>query len=315
MTTQTEFTIVTETFNLAEGTELSSLKRSFDVANAIAGQVPGGLAEVLLADVDGRPEIDRILADYPRTRKVDCQGLGYDAAKNRAAHAARGEFVVFLDGDCVPEPGWIDALLEPLRAGRALASCGFTRYEGRFWGAIQTVLDFGFLLPLKARSIGCYPSNNWAVRRTEIVAQPIPENDVLRCSCYIHAQALIRRGTPIEFAPRAVTTHDLPSFWSERLRRGYDFVAACWVDPSLPEARHLRYGLFAAPRFYADNVALDWKRLRRSWRELGFTRGQRVLAFVLLPILRLVDVVGIVRALLESPERTAQSLAPTAPNT
>jgi hypothetical protein len=173
-------------------------------------------------------------------------------------------------------------------------------------------MDFGFLLPLRPRPVGCYPCNNWAARRADLLAQPIPDDQVLRCSCYPHAQEMERQGTPFELAPGARARHDLPPFWAERWRRGYDVVAACWRDPAPPEARLLRYGLLAAPLFYADNVRLDWKRLRKSWRDLGLSRFEALVAFGLTPVLRFIDIAGIVAALLETPARTTPIWRPAA---
>jgi len=295
MTNSCAFSIITESYNLTEGATLESLRRALAFASATAEVRSAG--EVLLADVDGRPEIDRLLADFPRVRRIPCDGLPYDAAKNRAVQAARGEYVAFLDGDCIPEDArWLETLLEPLRSGRAVASCGFTSYAGGFWAALQTVMDFGFLLPRESRAVGCYPCNNWAALRSELVAHPIPEPD-LRCSCYPHAQILERRGDPILLAPGARVRHDLPPFLAERLRRGWDLIAVCWADPQIPEARQLRKGLRSLPAFYGINVALDWERLSRNRRELGMTRAGMILAYGLMPLIRVLDIFGIARAL------------------
>ena len=299
-----EFSIITETYNLVEGAKVKSLRRALEYATSIAER--NGAGEVLLADVDGRPEIGEMLKDFPFVRRVPCHGLPYDAAKNRAVEAARGEYVAFLDGDCVPEGAWLDSLLAPLRSGASIATCGYTSYAGGFWAAIQTVMDFGFLLPRESRAVDCYPCNNWASRRTELLARPIPVEN-LRCSCYPHAQAMARRGAPIVMVPAAHVRHDLPPFWAERLRRGWDLVAVCWVDPVLAESRLLRLGLMALPAFYLGNVALDWKRLRSARREVGMSRLQATLALGLMPLLRVIDIVGIVRALWSAPPFRTES--------
>jgi len=291
--------VVTESYNMTEGTALESLRRALAWCTAELAGV--GAGEVLLADVDGRPEIGRVLDAFPGVRRVDCAGLSYDAAKNRCVAAARGELVAFLDGDCRPDPGWLAALLAPIRAGEADATCGVTTYAGRFWSAVHTVMDFGFLLPMRERPMDCYPCNNWAARREDLLKQPIPVDPVLRCSCYVHARERARRGAPIRLVPGARAHHDLPPFWQERIRRGYDHVAVCWVDPTLPEARWLARGLAAVPAFYAQNAMFDWRLLRWHGAELGLSRAARVAAAALTPWLRLADVIGLVRALRRAP--------------
>jgi hypothetical protein len=42
-------------------------------------------------------------------------GKTYDGQKNALAIAAQGEFLVYLDGDCVPcSDDWLERLLSPL---------------------------------------------------------------------------------------------------------------------------------------------------------------------------------------------------------
>lgn len=298
-----EFSIITESFNLIEGASLESLRRSVRCATEIAERA--GSAEVLLADVDGRAEIDRLEREFPKLRRIDARGLGYDAAKNRAVQAASGQFVVFLDGDCQPEEGWLDGLLAPLRAGEAMSTCGFTRYRGGFWAAVQSIMDFGFLVPREPRDAGCYACNNWASDRAALIERPIPVG--LRCTCYPHAQQLERRGTPIRLVPDARVRHDLPPFFQERLRRGYDHVAVCWVDPVLGEHAGLEHGWRAVPHLYASNVQLDWERLRLGRKDFGLSLAEAAVAAFLFPVLRVIDVVGILRALRQGPPASGNS--------
>ena len=56
-------------------------------------------------------------------RVVRCKKPGSYAARNALSKAAKGDWLVFTDADCLPEPGWVDHLLEgqkidELRAGR-----------------------------------------------------------------------------------------------------------------------------------------------------------------------------------------------------
>ncbi len=154
------------------------------------------------------------------------QGLDYDGAKQKAAASARGVYVLFLDGDCLPAPGWLDHHLSPLRRGEAQATGGFTRYDGGYMAAVATVLDFGFLLPRGRRVLGCYASNNCGFKRDLLADVPIPAGP-MRCRCFAHAQTLLRHGTPVTMVPEAAVRHEVQPFFRERYRQGYDAVAAC----------------------------------------------------------------------------------------
>ncbi len=298
MTIDCEFSLITESYNLTEGTALASFREAIRRALTEVDREGGG--EVLVADVAGGDAVAAVIAEFPDARRVACDGLSYDAAKNRAAEAARGRYVVYLDGDCAPEPGWLAALMGALREGRSEAVCGYTTYRGGYWAKLQSLLDFGFLMPAEAGPAGCYPCNNWAAVRENLLKFPISVDVDLRCSCYVHAQEMIRDERPIHLVPDARVLHDLPPFFQERFRRGADLVAVCWVDPTLPEAKYLDWGWAAVPAFYSKNVRMDWRRLRRCRKELEMSQAGAALAAALIPLIRMADIVGLVRAVRET---------------
>lgn len=45
------------------------------------------------------------------TRIMHCATPGSYAARNQALLAARGEWLIFTDADCLPRPGWLEALM------------------------------------------------------------------------------------------------------------------------------------------------------------------------------------------------------------
>jgi hypothetical protein len=289
-----EVSVVVESYNYAEGSGLDRLALALRAATRMVNEHERG--EVLLTDASGSPEIaDLLERDFRQVRRIEAAGLEYDVAKALAAANASGDYVLYLDGDCIPGWDWLEAHLNRLRRGE-VATGGFTRYEGGFLPAVCTVMDFGFLLPRGERILSCYASNNSGFRRALLAEAPVPEGP-MRCRCYGHAQLLKQRNTPVRMAPDAIVHHEFPHFFPERLRQGYDAVAACWVNPALPEARWLWLGPLLAPALYTRNVALDWRRLLRGWRDLGLRRWQAALALPLFPILRLVDLCGMVQAL------------------
>jgi Glycosyl transferase family 2 len=288
-----EFTIIVESYNLTEGQGPSRWLRSLTAARAMAKD--GG--EVLVADVYGAPEFVEMLArEFPDVRRLDVAGLKYDEAKTAAAAAAQGEFILYLDGDCVPEPGWHTHHIAALRRPGTVAVAGYTRYDPGFYGSVMSVMDFGFLQPRTRRPVKCYAFNNCGFRRQALLVDvPIPAGD-LRCHCYRHACLFERRGTPVELVPDARVVHETTAFLPERTRRGYDLVVAAREDPELAEHQWLRAGILSAPLFYASSVVLDWKRTLAGWRTLEMSRWQVPFALALFPLMRLVDLAGIVRA-------------------
>jgi len=286
---------VVETYNLGEGTDRDRFVVALHAATAAAVECDG---ELLVVDICGSPGIKAIVAEAaPSARIVDAVGLSYDDAKMLAAVEARGEAVTYLDSDCEPEGHWHRELLAALRAHADKAGVGgFTRYAGKgVISALMSVMDFGFLYPVRERPLACYASNNAAFHRRTLIECPSYGGPV-RCGCFAHAQELLRRGTPMVLAPQARVFHELPPILRERTRQGYDTVGACWANPRLPEARWLRLGVFSVPLFYAMRVVLDWKRLAVGFRDLGLSLPGVCLALALAPPLRLLDVYGMIRA-------------------
>jgi len=305
-----EATVVVETFTLCE---TSSWERVEQTLAAAARMVEAhGDAELVVLDVTGEDEVaHRLGSSFAGARRVAAAGLSYDAAKGIAAQEARGTYIAYLDGDCLPErDDWLERHLEALRAG-AVATGGFTRYEGGFRGALESVLDFGFMLPARPRTLACYASNNVAFRRDLVVEVPVPDGP-MRCRCFAHSQTLLRRGTPVRYVPEARVRHERQPFVEERLRQGFDEVAALWTDPGLPLRPLLRLGPLALPPLYARAVLRDWQRLAAGRRDLGLSRAGAAVAAVLLPVARLVDAGGMLRALLPG-GRTSRFVVTGAP--
>jgi hypothetical protein len=295
VTNRPDVTVILESYNHAEGSSgLDRLRIALEAATQMLEDHGNGA--LLVTDADGDREVAELLGrEFPRARIVDARGLDYDEAKLEAAVQAESDLVLYLDGDCIPEPGWLDAHLAGLEAGHH-ATTGFTRYDGGWRGAVESVLDFGFMLPPADRAIACYGSNNAGFRRDALLEVPHPPGP-MRCRCYAHAQQLIRSGRSVRMVPGARTRHERQPMVEERYRQGFDAIAACWVDPALPEARLLRLGVFAAPLFYARAVLFDWRRILSARADLGLAKWQAVASLPLFPLLRLIDFAGMVRAL------------------
>jgi GT2 family glycosyltransferase len=85
------------------------------VLDALASQVHDG-CEVLVFESGTRD--DAPFARWPWVRAVTVpERVLPGEARNRAAAAARGDVLVFLDADAVPDPGWLAALESALRPG------------------------------------------------------------------------------------------------------------------------------------------------------------------------------------------------------
>ena len=84
---------------------------------ALAAHPPHARCEVIVVDDGSSDQTQASLAQvdglhYHRRR----ENGGFIAACNDGASLARGDFLVFLNNDTVPQPGWLDALLQTFDA-------------------------------------------------------------------------------------------------------------------------------------------------------------------------------------------------------
>jgi len=72
--------------------------------------------EVVVIDDGSTDATPKVLAaiDDPRLRVVRQENAGMSSARNAGVAVAEGEWLIFLDDDDVPEPGWLRALTDPM---------------------------------------------------------------------------------------------------------------------------------------------------------------------------------------------------------
>ncbi len=82
--------------------------------------------ELIVVDNHSTDDTPALLAEHPLAPRVirNDENKGFARACNQGAAAARGEFVLFLNNDTVPEPGWLAPMLDVLRAEPAVAAVG-----------------------------------------------------------------------------------------------------------------------------------------------------------------------------------------------
>ncbi|MDX2176874.1 MAG: glycosyltransferase [Candidatus Sumerlaeia bacterium] len=90
---------------------VADVPRCLEAVLREARAIPG--AEVVVVDNGSTDGTREALAAVESARLVDCARRGPAAARNAGIRGARGELVAFTDSDCVPDPGWLAALVAP----------------------------------------------------------------------------------------------------------------------------------------------------------------------------------------------------------
>lgn len=120
--------------------------------------VPADMFEVVVSD-DGRRSTAREVMErnYPWARWIEGPRRGPAANRNHGSDAAQGDWIIFIDDDCLPEPGLLQAYFEVMKHDKARVLEGRTLPVG-----VQHRVD----MSCPANETGGYLwSCNMAIRR------------------------------------------------------------------------------------------------------------------------------------------------------
>ncbi|MFC5577295.1 glycosyltransferase [Lysobacter niabensis] len=139
---------------------------------ALAAHPPQAPIEIIVVDDGSSDETQAALplvtgVRYHRRR----ENGGFIAACNDGLALARGEYVVFLNNDTVPQPGWLDALLGTFREhpGTGIAGAQLLYPDGRLQEAGGVVWNDGSADKLGHLHASGEPAFNYA-RRVDYVS-------------------------------------------------------------------------------------------------------------------------------------------------
>jgi mycofactocin system glycosyltransferase len=188
-----------------------------------------GLETVVVDDGSARPELVRAEAQAVGARCVQLvPNAGPAAARNAGMQALGTAFVAFVDSDCTPPPGWLEALLPhfldpcvaavaPRIVPRATGDGAVPPYER--W---RSALDRG---PLEAlvrpgSAVPFVPTATLVVR-TAAVSRPCFDESLRGGEDVDFVWRLVEAGWDVRYDPRVSVAHDRPGGLRERLGRQF----------------------------------------------------------------------------------------------
>lgn len=213
--------------------------------------------EVIIVDNDGRGPVQ--VSDLPENFSiVQCHKPGSYAARNAGMQAASGEWLVFTDADCLPEPEWLEKLIDAgaeksVRAGRVEVVTGsrqpniFERYD-----RVRGIPQDWYV------SRGYAATANLAVHRED--ALRIGQFDESRFSGgdADYVRRAVANGIDLQYIPEAVVKHPARDSWEalttkvRRMRGGQltagspsrrlYWAARSLIPPAMPWIRYMGNG-------------------------------------------------------------------------
>ena len=304
--TEPELSFVVEWDN-TRGRDVGTVRMLAGLADQIARS--GRTAEVFLVFDEGtsdsvRGEAQHVLEDPDNSivhvEALPAPGLGYYEQKNLGARRARGDLVIFVDSDVVPEPEWLERLLTAFD-DPDVEVCGGTTYivaDDWYGRTFALTWVFGLRTSDGAVRVGeRFWANNVALRHELVARYPFPEDPRLRGPCgdlarqlredghtiWIHPGARVAHPPPPprRFARRAVT-HGHSAFWNARLQGRSSLLAV----------------LGGSGRVLLDGAA-GLRRLLAGWRAVGLRRWELPAALALFTVFLLLRWAGLLASAID----------------
>lgn len=283
---------------------------------ALAAQTwPSNAIELLLVLDSEVSETERcaIAERFPDVRIVEARANNYFEAKNAGAAAASGDYVALLDGDCAPDPEWIERLMCHF-APDVAAVAGRTRYAGRSWAErIFSIPDFAYVVDAGGGRASGFNINNVVFRREVLLAFPFESRITRNGGCYFLFHRLKAAGALVLYEPEALVRHgnDVAGlgFVRKHFDRGHDGVDVYRLDrDSLLRGTRLfrTLGPLALAGFSARRTLIDWRNLVRHRRQIGIGVAQIPFYCAIAFMLRSIELCGAMKAVAFPRTRTAR---------
>lgn len=230
---------------------------------------------------------------------------------NEAVRAASGDVLALIDGDCAPVPGWLSAGIDALRArSDAVAVSGRTLYPmHRLSFRVLATLSRSFLDPGGPGRTKFISNNNAIYWRKVLLDHPL--GDFPRpMATRLQAEAIRAAGGGLYFEPRMEVTHRFEGWPMEkRIRRriGYRAIRVRQLDPRVPYAWMLRFGIASIPLVLGARILESCWNCVRAGRFYGLRWFELPIAFATAVYVHMFEIGGMLDAFHEGRAQAASS--------
>jgi glycosyltransferase involved in cell wall biosynthesis len=275
----------------------SSVKISVIIPNLHSPIVDQTLDSVLRQEIDLPYEVIVVGQDkyklVERYKKVQLiqtpQPVGAAEARNIGIRQAKGEWLFFIDSDCITQPGWMQAFAEEFKAGWQVVGGGVITPEEPFWLMVYNLSMFYGELASQPRKVRKFmPTLNLAVHRQVTEKVGLMDETLPRGQDIEWTSRMTLGGFKLLFKPEAVIKHlperkNLKSLREYVRKSGYYMIRVRKRYPKIfntpqilnhPLAWRLLAPLIAGT--ITAKIFIQTREVRQHWRILPYIYFQKL---------------------------------------
>jgi Glycosyl transferase family 2 len=242
-----------------------------------------------------------VLGILPGLKVVRAEGRTSYDFKNAGARVAASDFVVLLDADCAPHPGWLRAVMEHRRQHpHAAVISGRTLYKGEgLQPRVLALLDRSYVDCGRPGPTKAISNNNAGFAREVLLKYPL-QNEVGPFGSRPHADQIMAAGGELRFEPGMVAYHGFggwPMEEHDRQHVGFSMTRYRQLNPTARHAWMFRLGYGGIPLILGMSTLGSWRRCVKLRSGYGLRWFEVPIACALAVRAHALEVPGILLAL------------------
>jgi|GEM_PF-6244721 len=238
-----DFSILIVTFNRIEKLRktLKEVVLQLEALKSLQGEI------IVVDDGSTDGTVENLLKEFscinflslPHNGAAPCRWIGIKEAK--------GELIIFLDDDTLPQKGWLENLLFAYQTHKTIIM-GRVIHPSNIWGKLTALLEFPQFSGCKLRYLNNFAYCNLLIPRKFIRKELLYPFTVegLDISDRVCSWRLYKEGVEILFNPSSCVMHNIDCSLINLKNRektyGAKFIIARKVEPTLPYGRFIKLG-------------------------------------------------------------------------